>query len=126
MRALPGRSTSRRTPYRTRYLSVLCAHPGQPDSHFSKAQVSKRQQGVVGVFTVSGIIRPVSVEAAPVRPESIDEVETGLPQVSERRVQARQGMKRRGCREQIGNRRLRRGKESTLGAAPGKKPLPEF
>ena len=38
----------------------------------------QRQQSVVGVFAVEGVIAPVPVKPALVRPERVDEVETRL------------------------------------------------
>ena len=92
----------------------------------SQTQMPQRQQPVIRVFAIQRIILPRPIERPLRIPQRVDEIEAGLLHFREIHMHPGQRVQRGGCREQIGQRRLRRREKSALGPAAREEPIPQL
>src|SRR5579863_2519197 len=92
----------------------------------SKAQMPQGEQSIVGIFAIENFVGPTADESAAGGPQRIEEIEGGLANRIERRVQADQRMQGGGGGKQIGDGGREGGEESARGMLPLKQPGSDF
>src|SRR6267143_249824 len=81
------------------------------------------QQTVKCILTIERLVRPMAVEAAFVRPESIDVVKAALLHAAKGDLQSGERVQRRRCREQVRQRGVGRRPEAALGMTAREQPI---